>query len=67
MRTKDGAKKLMDLGLQFIPMDQIIKDSIESLKAKGFISWMKAATCQQLLMNPSALFKQMAESYSIIR
>ncbi|KAH9701864.1 Epimerase domain-containing protein [Citrus sinensis] len=37
-RTKDGAKKLMDLGLQFIPMDQIIKDSVESLKAKGFIS-----------------------------
>ncbi|KAH9662022.1 Epimerase domain-containing protein [Citrus sinensis] len=38
LRTKDGAKKLMDLGLQFIPMDQIIKDSVESLKAKGFIS-----------------------------
>ncbi|KAK9279200.1 hypothetical protein L1049_012878 [Liquidambar formosana] len=38
LRTKNGAKKLMDLGLQFIPMEQIIKDSVESLKSKGFIS-----------------------------
>ncbi|XP_059660909.1 cinnamoyl-CoA reductase CAD2-like [Cornus florida] len=38
LRTKDGSKKLMDLGLQFIPMEQIIKDSVESLKSKGYIS-----------------------------
>ncbi|KAH7549849.1 hypothetical protein JRO89_XS13G0091700 [Xanthoceras sorbifolium] len=38
LRAKDGGKKLMELGLQFIPMDQIIKDSVESLKSKGFIS-----------------------------
>ena len=38
LRVKDGAKKLIDLGLQFIPMEQIIKDSVESLKSKGFIS-----------------------------
>lgn len=38
LRAKDGSKKLMDLGLQFIPMEQIIKDSVESLKSKGFIS-----------------------------
>ncbi|KAA8549452.1 hypothetical protein F0562_001136 [Nyssa sinensis] len=38
LRTKNASKKLMDLGLQFIPMDQIIKDSVESLKSKGFIS-----------------------------
>lgn len=38
LRAKDGAKKLMDLGLQFIPMEQIIKESVESLKSKGFIS-----------------------------
>ncbi|XP_059660907.1 cinnamoyl-CoA reductase CAD2-like [Cornus florida] len=38
LRTKDGSKKLMDLGLQFIPMEQIVKDSVESLKSKGFIS-----------------------------
>lgn len=38
LRTKNGAKKLMDLGLEFIPMEQIIKDSVESLKSKGFIS-----------------------------
>ncbi|KAG6629041.1 cinnamoyl-CoA reductase 1 [Carya illinoinensis] len=38
LRTKDGSKKLMDLGLQFIPMEQIIKDAVESLKSKGFIS-----------------------------
>lgn len=41
MRAKDGAKKLMDLGMQFIPMEQIIKDAVESLKSKGLISWMK--------------------------
>ncbi|KAK1587755.1 hypothetical protein Q3G72_016502 [Acer saccharum] len=38
LRTKDAGKKLMDLGLQFIPLEQIIKDSVESLKSKGFIS-----------------------------
>ncbi|KAL2899305.1 Cinnamoyl-CoA reductase 1 [Bienertia sinuspersici] len=38
LRTKDAAKKLMDLGMQFIPMDQIVKDSVESLKSKGFLS-----------------------------
>ncbi|GMY10535.1 cinnamoyl-CoA reductase 1 [Fagus crenata] len=38
LRVKDGSKKLMDLGLQFIPMEQIIKEAVESLKSKGFIS-----------------------------
>ncbi|KAL3518021.1 hypothetical protein ACH5RR_020610 [Cinchona calisaya] len=38
LRAKDGAKKLMDLGLQFIPTEQIIRDAVESLKSKGFIS-----------------------------
>ncbi|KAK2643443.1 hypothetical protein Ddye_025206 [Dipteronia dyeriana] len=38
LRTKDAGKKLMELGLQFIPMEEIIKDSVESLKSKGFIS-----------------------------
>lgn len=38
LRAKDGGKKLMDLGLQFIDMEQIIRDSVESLKIKGFIS-----------------------------
>jgi hypothetical protein len=38
LRAKNGAKKLMDLGLEFIPMEQIIKDAVESLKNKGFIS-----------------------------
>ncbi|KAF3454872.1 hypothetical protein FNV43_RR05320 [Rhamnella rubrinervis] len=38
LRVKDGSKKLIDLGFQFIPMEQIIKDSVESLKSKGFIS-----------------------------
>ncbi|KAJ4725517.1 putative Cinnamoyl-CoA reductase [Melia azedarach] len=38
LRAKDGAKKLMDLGMQFIPMEQIIKDAVESLKSKGLIS-----------------------------
>ncbi|KAL1348770.1 hypothetical protein AAHE18_07G104500 [Arachis hypogaea] len=38
LRAKDGSKKLMDLGLEFIPMEKIIKDAVESLKSKGFIS-----------------------------
>ncbi|KAJ1437581.1 hypothetical protein SESBI_03577 [Sesbania bispinosa] len=38
LRARDGSKKLMDLGLEFIPMEQIIKDAVESLKNKGFIS-----------------------------
>ncbi|CAL5424634.1 unnamed protein product [Camellia sinensis] len=38
LRTKDGSKKLMDLGLQFIPMEQIIKETVESLKSEGYIS-----------------------------
>lgn len=38
LRTKEGGKKLMDLGLQFIEMEQIIEDAVESLKMKGYIS-----------------------------
>ncbi|GJT61053.1 cinnamoyl-CoA reductase 1 [Tanacetum coccineum] len=38
LRYKTASKKLMDLGLEFIPMEQIIKDSVESLQSKGFIS-----------------------------
>jgi len=33
----------MDLGLQFIPVEQIIKEAVESLKSKGFISWLPHA------------------------
>ncbi|KAI3890908.1 hypothetical protein MKX03_023260 [Papaver bracteatum] len=38
LRDEDGSKKLMDLGMQFTSMEQIIKDSVESLKEKGYIS-----------------------------
>ncbi|CAK7330459.1 unnamed protein product [Dovyalis caffra] len=38
LRAKNGAKKLMDLGLQFTPLDQIIKDAVDNLKSKGFLS-----------------------------
>ncbi|XP_023520271.1 cinnamoyl-CoA reductase 1 [Cucurbita pepo subsp. pepo] len=38
VRTKDGGKKLMKLGLEFIPMEQILKDAVEDLKKKGYIS-----------------------------
>ncbi|XP_051113555.1 cinnamoyl-CoA reductase 1 isoform X2 [Andrographis paniculata] len=37
LRAKNASKKLMDLGLEFIPMDQIIKDAVESLKSKGYL------------------------------
>ncbi|KAL2557232.1 NAD(P)-binding Rossmann-fold superfamily protein [Forsythia ovata] len=35
LRAKDASKKLIDLGLEFIPIEQIIRDSVESLKSKG--------------------------------
>ncbi|XVF68461.1 hypothetical protein PTKIN_Ptkin11bG0004700 [Pterospermum kingtungense] len=38
LRARNGSQKLMDLGLEFIPMEQIIKDAVESLKSKGLIS-----------------------------
>uniref|UniRef100_A0A803PWW0 NAD-dependent epimerase/dehydratase domain-containing protein n=1 Tax=Cannabis sativa TaxID=3483 RepID=A0A803PWW0_CANSA len=38
LRANNAAKKLIDMGLQFIPMEQIIKDSVESLKSKGFLT-----------------------------
>lgn len=38
LRFKNASKKLMDLGLEFLPMEQIIMDSVESLKSKGFLS-----------------------------
>ncbi|PIN07663.1 Flavonol reductase/cinnamoyl-CoA reductase [Handroanthus impetiginosus] len=38
LRTKNASKKLIDLGLEFIPMEQIIKDAVESLKSKGYLS-----------------------------
>ncbi|KAJ4980033.1 hypothetical protein NE237_010813 [Protea cynaroides] len=38
LRSKNGSKKLMDLGLHFASMEEIIKDSFESLRSKGYIS-----------------------------
>ncbi|KAL8260360.1 hypothetical protein R6Q59_028313 [Mikania micrantha] len=38
MRSKNGSKKLMDLGLEITSLEQIIRDSVESLKSKGFLS-----------------------------
>jgi hypothetical protein len=37
------------LGLEFIPMEQIVKDAVESLKNKGFISWMMLLLCGTLV------------------
>ncbi|XP_077233034.1 cinnamoyl-CoA reductase CAD2-like [Tasmannia lanceolata] len=38
LRAQNPCKKLVDLGLHFSSMEQIIKDSVESLKSKGYIS-----------------------------
>ncbi|RWR81317.1 cinnamoyl-CoA reductase 1 [Cinnamomum micranthum f. kanehirae] len=38
LRAQNASKKLIDLGLQFIPLEQIIKDAVESLKSKGYNS-----------------------------
>lgn len=34
---KDAAKKLIDLGLVFTPIEDAIKETVESLKEKGFL------------------------------
>ncbi|KAH0458511.1 hypothetical protein IEQ34_013826 [Dendrobium chrysotoxum] len=38
LRAQYPSKKLINLGMQFVPIEQIIKDSVESLKSKGHIS-----------------------------
>ncbi|KAL2895060.1 Cinnamoyl-CoA reductase 1 [Bienertia sinuspersici] len=38
LRKENAGKKLMDLGLQFTPVEQIINDTVESLKSKGYVS-----------------------------
>ncbi|XP_057746392.1 cinnamoyl-CoA reductase 1-like [Arachis stenosperma] len=37
LRAKDASKKLIDLGLEFTPIDQIITDAVESLKSLGYV------------------------------
>ena len=38
VRAEVGSKKLIALGLQVSPMEKIIRDAVESLKSRGFIS-----------------------------
>lgn len=38
VRAKVGSRKLTALGLQFRPVEQIIRDAVESLKSRGRIS-----------------------------
>ncbi|XP_031487006.1 cinnamoyl-CoA reductase 1 [Nymphaea colorata] len=38
LRASNASKKLIDLGMQFIPIEQIIKDSMASLREKGFLN-----------------------------
>ncbi|GFP84238.1 cinnamoyl-coa reductase 1 [Phtheirospermum japonicum] len=38
LRAKDASKKLIDLGMEFTSMEQIIKDSVENLRSKGYLS-----------------------------
>ncbi|XP_058188483.1 cinnamoyl-CoA reductase 1 [Rhododendron vialii] len=35
---KDAAKKLIDLGLVFTPLEDAVRDTVESLRAKGFLN-----------------------------
>ena len=34
--SKDAAKRLIDLGLVFSPLEDVVRDTVESLKAKGW-------------------------------
>lgn len=38
LRKENAGKKLMDLGLEFTPLDQIVKDCVESLKSRGYLT-----------------------------
>lgn len=38
LQSNAASKKLIDLGLEFTPMDQIVKDSVQTLRTKGFLS-----------------------------
>ncbi|CAN6308740.1 unnamed protein product [Urochloa humidicola] len=38
VRAEVGSNKLIALGLQFSPVEKIIRDAVESLKSKGYIS-----------------------------
>lgn len=38
LRVQSPPKKFVDLGLVFTPMEQVIKDSVSSLKEKGFLN-----------------------------
>lgn len=35
---KDAAKRLIDLGLVFTPIEDAVRDTVESLRAKGFLA-----------------------------
>ncbi|KAA8545374.1 hypothetical protein F0562_020158 [Nyssa sinensis] len=37
MSCKDAAKRLIDLGLEFTPVENAVQDTVESLRAKGFL------------------------------
>ncbi|XP_020583443.1 cinnamoyl-CoA reductase 1 [Phalaenopsis equestris] len=38
LRAHNPSKKLIDLGMEFLPIEQIIKDAVESLKSKDYTS-----------------------------
>ncbi|CAM8922018.1 unnamed protein product [Rhodiola kirilowii] len=38
MRSENGSRKLMELGMKFVPIEQMIRDAVESLRGKGFVS-----------------------------
>ncbi|XP_042492010.1 cinnamoyl-CoA reductase 1 [Macadamia integrifolia] len=42
MGCKDAAKRLIDLGLVFTPVEDAIQDAVESLKVKGFLEAQKS-------------------------
>ena len=38
VRAEVGSKKLIALGLQISPLEKIVRDAVESLKSRGYIS-----------------------------
>lgn len=36
VRAESPSKKLIELGLHFTPLEKLIKDTVESLKSKGY-------------------------------
>lgn len=53
LRAQNPSKKLIELGMEFCSMEQIIKDAVESLKSKGYIVSFWHNSGKTMLLDPT--------------